>query len=88
MLEPEFPCSRCGACCRHVYRAEETRFLNRGDGICGHYDINSKLCSIYETRPLICRVQKQFYLNYKDQFTWNEFIELNQMACRILEALD
>ncbi|MDU1922742.1 MAG: YkgJ family cysteine cluster protein, partial [Enterobacter sp.] len=29
-LTPAFPCNQCGACCRHVNRASETQFLDRG----------------------------------------------------------
>lgn len=88
ILTPAFPCNQCGACCRHVNRADETRFLDRGDGTCRHYDVGTKLCGIYETRPLICQVEKQFVLNYRQQYSWSEFIALNQIACRVLETLD
>ena len=88
ILTPAFPCNQCGACCRHVNRADETRFLDRGDGICRHYCMETKLCSIYETRPLICQVEKQFVLNYQQQYSWSEFIALNQIACQVLETLN
>lgn len=58
MLTPEFPYHQCGACCRHVDRASETQFLDRGDGICRCYQIETKLCTIDETRPLICQVER------------------------------
>lgn len=86
-LSPTFPCNQCGACCRHVNRAVETRYLDRSDGVCRHYDEISKQCNIYEQRPLICQVEKQFLLNYQDQYSWPEFIDMNQIACRILETL-
>lgn len=86
-LSPAFPCNQCGACCRHVNRANETQFLDRGDGICRHYQLDTRQCAIYETRPLICQVEKQYQLNYQQQYSWPAFIELNQMACRILEGL-
>lgn len=87
-LIPEFPCNQCGACCRHINRAIETQFLDRGDGICRHYQPNTKRCAIYATRPLICQVDKQYLINYRQQYSWLEFIELNTIACRVLETLD
>lgn len=79
-----FPCEKCGACCRHVDRAKETQFLNRGDGICINYDEKTMLCSIYQERPDICRVDKQYLLNYRNKYTWDEFIELNRISCELI----
>lgn len=83
-LEHSFPCDKCGACCRHVDRAEETQFLDRGDGICKHYNETNLLCTIYHERPDICRVDKQYALNYTNLYTWDEFVELNRVACEII----
>lgn len=83
-LEHSFPCDKCGACCRHVDRAEETQFLDRGDGICKHYNETNLLCTIYHERPDICRVDKQYALNYANLYTWDEFVELNRVACEII----
>ncbi len=84
----EFPCERCGACCRNVDKAEETRFLDRGNGSCRHYDDGLKLCSIYESRPEICRVEHQFVTNYRQLMDWTEFVRLNVVACQALQELD
>lgn len=81
-----FPCTQCGLCCQHVYLAEETRFLDRGDGTCRHYDSANKGCSIYVQRPDICRVDRQYALRYTKQYTWNEFVALNLQACELLQA--
>lgn len=81
-----FPCNQCGLCCQHVHLAEETRFLDRGDGICRHYDTTTRNCSIYAERPDICRVGRQYLLRYAEQYTWNEFVELNLQACEFLQA--
>ncbi|ELX8377655.1 YkgJ family cysteine cluster protein [Providencia vermicola] len=85
-LETEslFPCDKCGACCRHVDRAHETQFLDRGDGVCKNYNETNMLCTIYDERPDICRVDKQYSLHYHKQYTWHEFIEINRIACEII----
>lgn len=82
----EFPCNRCGLCCQQVHLAAETRFLDRGDGVCGHYDQLGKACSIYEQRPDICRVDLQFERTYSQQYSWDEFIEANLTVCELLQA--
>lgn len=84
--EYEFPCSRCGLCCRNVFRADETRFLDRGDGVCRYLDDETNLCSIYEDRPEICRVELQYMKNYQQQMSWKEFCDLNTKCCEFLQS--
>lgn len=79
-----FPCSKCGLCCQLVGMAQETKDLNRGDGICHHYDEDTKLCLIYENRPDICRVDKQYYLNFSKEYNWEEFVKINIKACEYI----
>ncbi|WP_438766594.1 YkgJ family cysteine cluster protein [Kushneria sp. TE3] len=79
-----FSCTQCGLCCRNVHLAEETRFLDRGNGACRHYNEAQKLCTIYSHRPDICRVDRQYELNYSKQYSWDEFVDLNLQVCHIL----
>lgn len=81
-----FPCTQCGLCCQHVHMAAETRFLDRGDGTCRHYDAGHKRCSIYNERPDICRVDLQYAIHYAKQFTWESFVEMNLHVCGVLQA--
>ncbi|MHA3114197.1 YkgJ family cysteine cluster protein [Acinetobacter sp. ANC 4193] len=83
-----FPCTQCGACCRHINVSELTTYLDRGDGICRHYDTSTHLCSIYEQRPDVCRVDIYYEKHFKSQFTWDKFVELNLIACKQLNELD
>lgn len=83
-----FPCTGCGACCRHVGLAEETRFLDRGDGTCRHFDEAGRSCAIYAERPLVCRVDRYYDAHYVHLVGWDEFIELNLMECARLAAMD
>ncbi|QBH98636.1 YkgJ family cysteine cluster protein [Limnobaculum zhutongyuii] len=79
-----FPCTQCGLCCQRVNLAQETRYLDRGDGFCRYYDVASKGCRIYHERPDICRVDRQYHLNYAHLYSWEEFIALNQAVCQQL----
>lgn len=79
-----FPCTQCGLCCQNVNLADETHFLDRGDGTCRHYNENSKLCTIYATRPEICQVERQYILRYADSYSWDEFVALNVQVCQVL----
>ncbi len=53
---PDFPCSKCGACCK-LAPARVPGWPARPDGACA-YLTPDNLCSIYETRPLVCRVDE------------------------------
>jgi Fe-S-cluster containining protein len=85
-LQP-FPCTQCGLCCQHVHLADETRFLDRGDGTCRHYDADTKSCTIYTVRPAICRVDQMYTLHYVRQYTWDEFVALNLQVCANFQLL-
>jgi Fe-S-cluster containining protein len=55
-------CTGCGDCCRTLGNLNlrawpELRALDRGDGTCRFLDAASR-CMIYETRPLLCRVDQ------------------------------
>jgi Fe-S-cluster containining protein len=83
--ERVFPCSSCGLCCRKVGLALETKALDRGDGVCRHLDEDTRLCSIYATRPDICRVAQQYDLNYRQRYSWEEFVAINLAICHKLQ---
>ncbi len=76
-----FPCTQCGLCCQKVGFALQTQALDRGDGTCKHYDNLTKLCTIYKNRPDICKIDVQYAINYANQYTWQEFVDLNWSVC-------
>ena len=84
-MPSKFPCTQCGLCCRNVHLAEQTKYLDRGDGTCRHYSETDKNCQIYESRPEICRVDLQYKNHYADRLSWNSFVELNLEVCKILQ---
>lgn len=75
-----FQCERCGQCCRHLDRSEIYKELNRGDGVCIH--LKDNLCSIYETRPILCRVDESYEYYFKELYSKQEYYELNYKACK------
>ncbi|NEN75009.1 YkgJ family cysteine cluster protein [Pelistega sp. NLN82] len=79
-----FPCTACGKCCRHVGKSEQTAFLDRGDGICQFLDEVSNLCTIYEDRPLVCRVEDYYRAYLTDKISWDDFVKDNLAICEKL----
>lgn len=84
---PAFPCNACGMCCRHVHLSELTRALDRGDGICRNLDNSTSLCSIYESRPDVCRVDLMYRQYFQEHQTWSVFVAKNMQACEQLQAI-
>lgn len=86
-MMPKFPCTACGQCCRHVHLSELTRDLDRGDGICAHFDDSTNLCSIYESRPDVCRVDVMYRQHFQEYVSWSVFVAENMKACAELQAM-
>ncbi len=53
-----FPCTSCGLCCKNITGIIELVGFDAGNGVCKFLDLETNLCKIYESRPLICRVDK------------------------------
>ncbi len=87
MTKP-FPCTQCGACCRHVNLSPLTAYLDRGDGMCKHYNQISQLCNIYTDRPEICQINVYYEKHYKHSLLWDEFVNLNLIACKQLNDME
>lgn len=74
-----FNCDKCGECCRNLDKSPIYSELDRGDGICRY--LIGNLCSIYEKRPMLCRIDESYDLLFKDKITRSEFYKLNQSFC-------
>lgn len=81
-----FPCKKCGACCRHVDRSPLYVALDRGDGVCRY--LSGNLCSIYETRPLLCRVDLCYEMFFAGQMTKEDYYRRNLAACEELQKME
>lgn len=69
----------------HVGIAADYPELDRGDGVCKYLDCTTKLCMIYNERPLLCNVDKAYQVLFKDQISIEEYYELNYKACKELK---
>lgn len=77
-----FSCNCCGCCCRNLDKSELCKELDRGDGICKY--LSGNLCSIYENRPLFCRVDECYELFFKEEMTMEEYYNANSEMCEHL----
>ncbi len=74
-----FNCDCCGECCRNLNMSVIYSELDRGDGSCIYLKGNS--CSIYESRPLICRIDESYKVFFKETMTLKEYYKLNYAVC-------
>lgn len=80
-----FHCTQCGCCCRSLKEIRLLQFLDRGDGICKYLNEASNLCEIYETRPLLCRVDECYSAFFAHSMSRHDYEELNYRACAELK---
>ncbi len=78
MEKMQFPCNACGACCQKVTGVPT---LDRGDGICIHFDEKSKLCLVYESRPLVCNVDKAYATYFIDKISPQAYYMTQAVSC-------
>jgi len=80
-----FPCSGCGVCCQNITTVKELKEFDIGNGVCKFFDRKTNSCTIYESRPNICKVDKMFDIKYSNEFSKKEFYKLNARACNELQ---
>lgn len=81
-----FKCDCCGLCCMNLKMSQIYMDLDRGDGICKFFDVQTKLCSVYTDRPEKCNIDKIYKKYYKQQMTQQEFYDLNYEVCMLLKG--
>ena len=79
-----FPCSKCGLCCRNLNASSIYDDLHSGDGICKYLDQVTNLCTIYETRPLKCNIIAS-YIYFESSMSFDDYIKINIEACNKLK---
>lgn len=78
-----FKCDMCGECCRNLDKSSLYADLDMGNGICRY--LNGNKCSIYDDRPLLCRVDESYEAYFKDVITIDEYYRLNYESCDVLK---
>lgn len=79
-----FKCDKCGECCRNLHKSPLYKDLHDGDGVCRYLKGNE--CSIYENRPLICRIDDSYEVFFKQELSYEEYLQLNYESCKILKG--
>lgn len=80
-----FKCDCCGLCCMNLSNSDLYSDLDRGDGVCIYFNIDTKLCSIYDHRPTKCNIDKMYELFFKEKISIEEYYQMNYKACDMLK---
>lgn len=85
----KFNCTKCGLCCKYLTKEHLKRhnLPESPKGGCGYLK-EDNTCGIYETRPLICRIDEGFEMVAKKHMTKEEWYKANEKACKELEEYD
>lgn len=79
-----YSCDCCGECCRNLDKSDIYSSLDRGDGTCKY--LSGNLCSIYDDRPLLCRIDESYEAFFSSTFSKEEYYELNYKECKKLKG--
>lgn len=77
-----FPCEQCGCCCRKVGEVFFVRHMAKSDEVCKYLDGSTNLCTIYDERPIFCRVDELYEKNLSWLMSREEFYRLNKEVCK------
>lgn len=80
-----FNCDKCGLCCQNLKISSLYKDLDRGDGTCIFYNEDTKLCNIYENRPIICNIEKFYKVYFAGKIKKYNYYKLNYEACKKLK---
>ncbi|TKX30868.1 YkgJ family cysteine cluster protein [Campylobacter aviculae] len=78
-----FPCTVCGACCKSINGIKELQNFNK-NGICVHLK-EDNTCAIYDTRPMICKIDEIYQKYFSQYYKKNDFYNENIKICNELQ---
>ncbi len=87
-METDFPCTKCGACCRLI-PDDALKYYNlprSKHGGCDHI-LPDNTCKIYDTRPDVCNVKIMWTNVHSKNITWEEYKTISEELCIILEGI-
>ena len=85
-----FICRMCGKCCTRFKSFPEgnewRNILDSGDGICKYLDRSKGLCTIYDSRPIICNNVMYYDSFLRDIMTREKFDEFLNKYCELIRS--
>jgi Fe-S-cluster containining protein len=75
----------CGTCCQNIGGSALYGDLDDGRGVCRFFDEVTKLCTVYEKRPLKCRVEDCYETFFMEIMSKDDFYKINYQACKDMQ---
>ena len=85
-MEFTYKCDNCGECCKNWNPARYDKTLVDDNGICKYLNLDTNLCTIYDTRPDFCRVEKWWRIACQ-HLDWNEYVRLTKIGCDMVRNI-
>lgn len=79
-----FPCTRCGLCCQNIKHVPELNDFHNGDGHCLYFKADVG-CTIYQERPLVCRVDEGYQQLFENKISKKNFYLKNAEVCNYMQ---
>ncbi len=80
-----FKCDCCGLCCRNIRKIKMLEPFDDGTGTYIYLDRENNLCTIYDSRPIVCNIDAMYNLMFRDKREREEFYALNYSTCKKLK---
>ncbi|MBQ6972048.1 MAG: hypothetical protein IJP86_06795 [Synergistaceae bacterium] len=80
-----FNCDCCGLCCRHISGIKMLEAFDDRTGTCIYLDRDNDLCTIYDSRPVICNIDAMYDIFFSRKMTREEFYAMNRESCMRLK---
>lgn len=81
-MEFTYKCENCGACCRFGNPGRFDPNIVNEHGDCIYLDLKTKLCTIYENRPIFCRLHEWYSITYDPELVpFDVYVILQKIGC-------
>ena len=77
----KFPCTKCGLCCMRAGTVENFPYKTDYNGVCEKYDLQKRECTIYEDRPIVCRIDDYYDKYLSANMDRNHWHHYNAQMC-------
>jgi len=60
--------------------------MAKPDGVCKYLDEATNLCTIYNERPIFCRVDELYEKNLSNKMSREDFYRINKEVCKKFQS--
>jgi Fe-S-cluster containining protein len=81
-------CESCGAqCCRNWNLQRFDPSIVDENGVCIYLNQETNLCTIYNNRPVFCRVYEYYWQVKSNEMSLEEYLRKSKVGCKVLQNM-